>query len=140
VSHRDYTDLIDQHTDEFDAADEAMTSLAIAALEGKVSMAEAEDQMTAVVLELQARSTQWVLSVLPAVALDAVSTATRRLGTAGITSLDDTTEQRAALELSQLELMEALHNAAEQMARDARRQIRDGLRVRMEEEMVGVAP
>ena len=132
MSHQAYTPFIDDHVEDFDAADEYMTNSGLNCLLGNITVQEAEAQIAAVVLELQVKSTSWVLSVLPAVALDAA------IGVAP--SPGDEQEQKALLELRAYEATEALHNAAAQMGRDARRQLTEGLRVKMEDELAGVTP
>lgn len=132
MSHRDYTEMVETQAEMFDAADETLTTAAIAALEGTITMEEAEAIISGVVTTLNESSAAWVDAVLPAVVADAAATASGRFPSL---PADDAGEQQAALELASLELTETLANTAEQMARDARRQIRDGLRVRMEEEV-----
>lgn len=134
MAHPDFTALVEDHAEDFDAADEALTQAAIGILDGSITPAGGEIQMDAILDELRTQSTEWVLSVLPAVAADAQETVDQNLGSVGLPA-DDSVEQAAALELSSLELIETLHNTADQMGRDARRQVREGLRIKMEEEL-----
>ena len=144
VSHRDFKDFVDGHAGEFGAAAEAMTDIIVSVLENRVTLQDADAQLSALVEETQRRSTQWAMSVLPAVVDHATAQTDAALSSeASFASeakvADDSTDQAASLELAILELEEALHNIAHQMARDARGQIREGLRIEVEEQRVSEA-
>ena|SRR5215216_6648242 len=133
MSHRDFQELVDGHAEEFGAAAEAMTQTVLAVLENRTPVLEADALISTLITEMQQSSTQWVRSVLPAVARHATEETDSALSAQ---AEDDAGAQLAALELASLQLEEALHNIAQQMARDARRQIRQGLQIEIEEQLV----
>ena len=138
VSHRDFQELIEGHSEEFGAAADALTEIVLGVLGDRITPQDAEGQLFSLVADMQRRSTQWVMSVLPAVVTHATAQTDSELGSEPSESAPDAVEQAVALELASLKLEEALHNIAHQMARDARQQIREGLQIELEEQLVAM--
>lgn len=131
MSHQDYAPAARQLEGDFRLAEEALTQAALSALRGRITLAEAESAIDAIVGELAERSTGWALAVLPTVAEDAQEYVAERFGVA-LTSRASV-RVRAMVELSTLNLSESLSNAAQQMGRDARFLLREGLQIKAEE-------
>lgn len=132
MSHRFYRPAVEQLAEDYDVADEAMTAMALSVLEGHITVAEGELLLAEIAGQIKARARRWAAEVLPTVVADARFVATERVGPV---LADDSTVQKAALEVHVLNLVDSLENVAEQMARDARFQVRQGMLIRAEEQI-----
>lgn len=120
--HSDFDEDIQDHSEDFEAAEEAMLAVVLAATLGTISGAEAQGQLELIAGELKRRSGAWAAEVLPEVYLDGLQEA---LGPQDATQrLADPLHQAFVRNASE-GLVEALAGTTDQMSRDAKLALRE---------------
>ena len=142
IAHEDFNGAIEEHANEFKAAQTAMIAVVLAVLEGRLLQGEADGMLASVSDDLKARSLAWVERVVPEAMLDGARDALRALGASerdyeplGSVGV------RALLSLAIEGLVEDLAEATDRITLDAKRAIREIAAVSLEKSIAtGEAP
>jgi hypothetical protein len=122
VSHADFDDDIQDHSEDFEAAEEAMLAVVLAVIAGSLTEAEAQGQLELIAGELRGRSVAWAAEVLPDVYLDGLEEA---LGPREAEERLSNPLHQAFLSNASAGLVEALAGTTDQMTRDAKLALRE---------------